>query len=460
MKRVPREVPALVPLEVGQAHTRAVHNARMKRYPDGSAELLIGSQPFGGGSISKPRKEPDEPLPGQKDIPEDILREIEYARLERNSIQITEEERERNAADSQLQSLQRSVRRAKKVVQDLARSNSWTYFVTLTLDPQKVNRYDPAEVLKHLRHWLGNNVRRRGLRYVLVPEHHKDGAIHFHGLFNDALKAVDSGTMSVPGRKAPVKVRSEAHRKALERDGGHPVYNLPGWGWGFSTAIQLYGEMDAAINYVCKYIGKEIGTNVSRETLEPTGKIGGRWYYSGGDLQRPTVEWFDADLRDWEGYQGWFSPAALPGVRFLTLRVTAGGEVLDPYVAPSRGDAKHSEGEKSQAEEVSVPGTDGESRSGGQAPRSGDFDSPGASAGLSAETVAKLQACPNEEQYDAALWAALVTNREGTARDVGQSVRVAHSRDRTGHLTKSGLSPREEKPGMEGLEALPGQNDP
>ena len=175
---------------------------------------------------------------------------------------------------------------------------------------------------------------RKGLRYVLVPEHHKDGAIHFHGLFNDALDAVDSGTMSVPGRKAPVCVRSEAHRTALERLGGHTVYNLPGWGWGFSTAIELYGERDAAISYVCKYIGKEMSAGDGLGDVLPS-KIGGRWYYSGGDLQRPVVEWLDVDIRDWEDTPGWFQPEGFDGASFLCLRISSDGEIIPPYVSPA-----------------------------------------------------------------------------------------------------------------------------
>lgn len=308
------------------------HNARIKRYPDGSGELLIGSRPFGGGDQSRLPAYLDDGEPPfiPFESPEDKA-EREYAQLEREAISCTEEERAANAAACRAASVRRSVRRARKAVRDLARSNDWAFFVTLTLDPAKVNRYSFAEVWKHMRHWLGNNVRRKGLTYLLVLEHHKDGALHAHGFFNDALEAVDSGTMSIPGRKAPVRVRSAAQRAAFERMGGHTVYNLPDWGWGFSTAIRLYGERDAAISYVCKYIGKEMSGADGAECGTPE-KIGGRWYYSGGALQRPTVEWFDVDVREWEGIPGWYQPEEYPYASFLTLRVTAEGEVLPPYV--------------------------------------------------------------------------------------------------------------------------------
>ena len=56
------------------------------------------------------------------------------------------------------------------------------------------------------------------------------------------------------------------------------------WKLGFSTAIELYGEYRSAVGYVCKYISK------AQE------KIGGRWYYSGGQLDKPSVSLTDIDF--------------------------------------------------------------------------------------------------------------------------------------------------------------------
>lgn len=179
--------------------------------------------------------------------------------------------------------------------------------MTLTLDAAKINRYDSREILRHLNRWLDNNVRRKGLKYVLVPEHHKDGAIHFHGFFNDTLKAVDSG-----------------HKDRQ----GHTVFNLPGWGWGFSTAIELYGERAAAVAYICKYISK------AQE------KIGGRWYYSGGDLRRPDVVWCDVDYSQMlsEADAQPFMIEGLAGVQFVQIRAAGTGVSYktDAGAAPRR----------------------------------------------------------------------------------------------------------------------------
>lgn len=161
--------------------------------------------------------------------------------------------------------MQRSMRRARAKVRRLALANDFRWFATLTLSPDKVNRYDAGEVVRKLSQWCNNQVKRRGLKYILVPERHKDGALHFHGFFSDCLEAVASG-----------------HRDKQ----GHMIYNLPGWSLGFTAAIEVYGDYAGAVAYVCKYIGKQ------------GNKPAGRWYYSGGQLAEPEVSYTDIMPRE------------------------------------------------------------------------------------------------------------------------------------------------------------------
>lgn len=221
-------------------------NCRVKHYPDGSRRVSAFSA--------------------------DILREPGWEAEQQGQRRGERLAESGSAAESQA----RSKRRARAAVSDIALSNEFRYFVTLTLDKSKVDRYDVSEVTRKLNNWLDNNVRRRGLKYILVPELHKDGALHFHGFFNDALPVVDSGTLDT-GQGKPRKPRTEAQRRKLLADGAHIVYNIPAWRLGFTTAVELYGDYRAAVGYVCKYISKAAE------------KPCGRWYYSGGDLSRPDV---------------------------------------------------------------------------------------------------------------------------------------------------------------------------
>ena len=240
------------------------HNCRMKTYPDGSVSIMLSDRAIfrePGWQLASDRAAVAE---RQRRAWEAFVGEAEVDVAELSGYQC---ERHLDAeAQRRADSLARAQRRAKAAVRDLARSNDFRFFVTLTLDPAKVDRYDVRDITRRLNHWCDNHVRRDGLCYVLVPERHKDGAIHFHGLFNDALQAVDSG-----------------HRDS----GGHRIYNLPAWDLGFTTAIELYGDRQAAIAYVCKYIGKQMDADGC------PGKVGGRWYYSGGALRRPAVSFAD-----------------------------------------------------------------------------------------------------------------------------------------------------------------------
>lgn len=236
------------------------HNGQIKRYPDGSAAVMVFDR-----SIVRERGFEAAGAPGRTEAE-------------------TAEEKPKQQTDAE--NIARSKRRARAAVLDLARATDFEYFVTLTVDPAKIDRYDAEEVFRHLHPWLDNQVRRKGLSYVLVPEYHKDGAVHFHALFNDALTVVDSGTITTDGGGKPKRPRSKAQRAAWLAAGGHVVYNLPAWSWGFTTAIRLYGDREAAIGYVVKYISKS------------DAKIGGRWYYSGGDLKRPSVSAVDLDFEE------------------------------------------------------------------------------------------------------------------------------------------------------------------
>ena len=231
------------------------YRSRMKIYPDGRREIMYALRPtFTPGNPDAEQK----PKQKRKKDERSGFRHSDAAKDESNEVSET--------ADAS--NFDRSRRRARAKVRDIALANQFRWFVTLTLDASKVDRYDIAESVKHLRTWLDNRVRRCGLAYVLVPERHKDGAIHFHGLFTDAVKTVDSG-----------------HKDTS----GHTVYNLPEWTLGFSTAIELYGNYAQAVSYVCKYIGKQ------------GEKCGGRWYFSGGKLEKPQIVY--GILEDWEEAQ-------------------------------------------------------------------------------------------------------------------------------------------------------------
>lgn len=190
----------------------------------------------------------------------------------------------------------RSIRRAKGQLMDLIMVNDFDCFVTLTLDAEKINRFDYSAVIKKLNSFLDNRVRRSGLMYVGVPERHKSGALHFHFLCNaSSLRLVDSDTVSCKGHKKPLKV-STADRYGIPAEDRQTVYNVADWSLGFSTAVMTYGDKGAVANYVGKYLTKQLrGDSVPQ-------KIGGRWYYSGGKLERPVYTYQKVSFADVDNF--------------------------------------------------------------------------------------------------------------------------------------------------------------
>lgn len=262
------------------------HAGRIKRYPSGAWELLVCNRPV--------FREKGWELEGED-------RALAALAAERSEAAKAAEEAEAQAEAPEAgraectpsdENTARAARRAAARVRDIALSNEFSWFITLTLDKDKINRYDIKEITRKLNTWLDNQVRRKGLKYVLVAERHKDGAVHFHGFINEVPGLVASGTWKVPGHKKPIKPRSEAQRREWAAHGAeagfHEVFNWEAWPLGFTTAIRLYGEYNSAVAYVCKYIRKQVGG----------GKIGGRWYYSGGALEAPAVELVDLGLQE------------------------------------------------------------------------------------------------------------------------------------------------------------------
>lgn len=95
----------------------------------------------------------------------------------------------RGKSDNREKSLYDSLRRTKNKIYDLVLSNDWEYWATQTFNDKKVNRYNLDEIIKKFLGHL-NNIKNRYYKFehLLIPELHKDGAIHLHGFFKNIPK--------------------------------------------------------------------------------------------------------------------------------------------------------------------------------------------------------------------------------------------------------------------------------
>lgn len=85
-----------------------------------------------------------------------------------------------------------SYSRARSTILELALCNPWQWFFTGTFNPEWWDRKNLPELNKKLKQWFRDRekaYKKKGfdsdLVFVLIPERHKDGSWHFHGLLND-----------------------------------------------------------------------------------------------------------------------------------------------------------------------------------------------------------------------------------------------------------------------------------
>lgn len=220
--------------------------------------------------------------------------------------------------------LDASRRRARRKIFDYIICNDFDMFVTLTLDAKLIDRNDYGAIIKRLNTWLGNRVKRKGIRYIGVPEYHKNGGLHFHFAVNgaDKFRLIDSGTVTVDGRKKPIRADT-ARFRGYAPEQCHTVYNLPEWKLGFSTAILTYGDRGALAHYLSKELCKDV-----QKSLVKSGsidKIGGRWYLHGGHFEKPVVELAN---RNFEEMSGFSYDVVCDGGKFKIYKFNQNGEVI------------------------------------------------------------------------------------------------------------------------------------
>ena len=139
--------------------------------------------------------------------------------------------------------------RRRQSISDLAHENGciipWEYFVTLTFDDQFVeDSYSHEKVTEYLTRWLNNQKHQNpNMRYILVPELHKSGRIHFHGVF-----ALVPNWILEQGRSAKTG--------RLIYKNGSPIYNLKNYKLGFTTVSKVK-NLEAVSHYISKYITKD-----------------------------------------------------------------------------------------------------------------------------------------------------------------------------------------------------------
>lgn len=255
----------------------ALFNTKIKIYPDGRKNIIYSNRQRFHPEVENDNKETDNETSEASflgDTPAD------------------ETDTGSTGGDNMASIRDDVLKRNRERVFDIVFCNHWDWFLTVTFDPKKVESSDVSVVMKKLNTWLYNRVNRDGLRYILVPERFKKtNGIHCHALINDALDTTYSGRIRW-GKKSYTE--ESARRFGFEYTDADKIYNVPDWGYGYSTALPITENAGKLSVYLTKYITK--GND----------RIFGRYYWSSRNIDRePHIEYTNSpydeiDLPEYE----------------------------------------------------------------------------------------------------------------------------------------------------------------
>lgn len=139
--------------------------------------------------------------------------------------------------------LDNHISRAKNKIFEYAACNEFDHFLTLTLDPKKYDRYDLGKYIKDLGQMIRDYRKKYNvdIQYLLIPEPHKDGAWHMHGLIKG--------------------IPDEELTKNANGYLDWPQYSNK---FGYCS-IDAIRSQEAISKYMTKYITKALHSNLNRE---------------------------------------------------------------------------------------------------------------------------------------------------------------------------------------------------
>lgn len=161
-------------------------------------------------------------------------------------------------ADKSAANLFRIVTRAKRQVQELASANHWDYFVTVTADPNKIDRTDTRAIQHKWKRYAEYISRKTGskMSYLVVPEPHPNGyGFHCHGL---AACPDETLVPYLPEdyKKLPMAIKQAYHRaKSSGRQIYHSLWMDKHVGYNLWEPVQSPERIQ---NYITKYIDKNL----------------------------------------------------------------------------------------------------------------------------------------------------------------------------------------------------------
>lgn len=153
-----------------------------------------------------------------------------------------------------------NIRRSVRTVEEIAICNPWKWWVTFTFDGAKVDRFDIASLKKIIAQWLRDERKKNpNLKYLIVPEQHKRGGWHMHGLLMGLPEEALRSDWKVEFKTLPRYIREGVAKgsdirwwpKALKK-------------FGYNTIEPVRSRIGCA-RYMAKYMSKAMEGNAIQE---------------------------------------------------------------------------------------------------------------------------------------------------------------------------------------------------
>lgn len=187
--------------------------------------------------------------------------------------------------------LSNNLSRAKNVVKEYALCNPWDWWCTFTIDPQKYDRYNLDGYIKDFAKFLNNYngykcPEEYKVKYLLVPEQHKDGAWHMHGF----IKGIKPDDLYI-------------------NQNGYYSWRKYEKKFGF-ISMDRVKDMDKCSSYILKYMTKDKEKNVT--------EINKHMYYASHGLEK-AVELYRGSA-EYYGTWDWEHPDGYVKIKTLDVR--------------------------------------------------------------------------------------------------------------------------------------------
>ena len=176
--------------------------------------------------------------------------------------------------------LDESLCRSRRNIRDIILCNRFVYFCTFTFSDCKTDRSDLDALSKALRQFFNNFKKRYApdFKYIIVPERHKNGTWHFHGL----ISGIPSSEFVCPETITWRDPETNTLKRIRNTKGYLRWYRYSVKFGHFDVSVIKHYEACAA--YVSKYITKQLADLAKSKHL----------YFCSQGLKKPDLV-FDED---------------------------------------------------------------------------------------------------------------------------------------------------------------------